>query len=78
MKFASFFAAVFLAAPACAQQFDPQLISGCAACHGADGISRFGEVPNLADQNQPHLLNQLRVFHTGKRPRKEMGYMSRT
>ncbi|HTV32474.1 MAG TPA: c-type cytochrome [Methylocella sp.] len=71
------FTAVFLAAPVCAQQADTQLISGCVPCHGADGIAKFGEVPNLAAQNEPYLLNQLRAFHTGKRVHKEMRYMSR-
>lgn len=63
--------------PGAAQQFDPQLIAGCAPCHGADGIARFGEVPNLAGQNAPYLLNQLRAFHAGRRQHKEMAYMSR-
>ncbi len=77
MKSAIFFVTVFLAAPACAQQVEPELISSCAPCHGADGISRFGGVPNLAGQNEPYLVNQLRAFHTGKRVHKEMRYMSR-
>ena len=65
------------ATTAAAQQMDPQMIAGCVPCHGADGISRFGEVPNLAGQNAPYLLNQLRAFHAGRRPHKEMAYMSR-
>lgn len=77
MKLAIFFAAVFLTAPACAQKVVPELISGCVPCHGADGIARFGEVPILAGQNQPYLLNQLHAFQSGKRPHKEMRYMTR-
>jgi len=77
MKHVIFFAALSLAGPACAQSIDPELIAGCLPCHGADGISRFGGVPNLAGQNEPYLLNQLRAFHTGKRLHKEMSYMSR-
>lgn len=53
------------------------LIEGCVPCHGADGIAKFGEVPNLAGQNELYLLNQLHAFHEGKRAHKEMGYMSR-
>jgi cytochrome c553 len=67
----------FLAAPAVAQQIDPELISGCVPCHGADGLAKFGEVPILAGQNVPYLLNQLHAFHTGKRVHKEMRYMTR-
>lgn len=77
MKPAIFFAALFVAAPAFAQPIDSELISECTPCHGADGISKFGDVPNLAGQNEPYLINQLRAFHTRKRPHKEMDYMSR-
>ena len=72
MRIAIFFAAIFIATPACAQQAVPEPISGCAPCHGADGIARFGEVPILAGQNAPYLLNQLHAFQTGKRAHKEM------
>ncbi|SFK48209.1 c-type cytochrome [Methylocapsa palsarum] len=83
MKAAIFFSALLFAAglslsgSASAQQSRPELVSGCAPCHGADGVSRSGAVPNLAGQNEPYLLNQLRAFHTGKRAHKEMRYMSR-
>jgi cytochrome c553 len=68
---------VILAAPAWAQPIDYKLISGCVPCHGADGIAKFAEVPNLAGQNEPYLLNQLHAFHAGKRVHKEMDYMAR-
>jgi cytochrome c553 len=68
---------VILAAPAWAQAIDYKLISGCVPCHGADGIAKFAEVPNLAGQNEPYLLNQLHAFHAGKRVHKEMDYMAR-
>lgn len=41
--------------------------SFCANCHGADGNSRQGEVPNLAGQNPVYLLNQVHKFYTGER-----------
>ena len=68
---------VILATPAWAQSIDYKLISGCVPCHGADGIAKFAEVPNLAGQNEPYLLNQLHAFHAGKRVHKEMDYMAR-
>ena len=34
----------------------------CVPCHGADGISRDADVPNLAGQNAAYLYNQLRAF----------------
>ena len=76
-KIAILFAAFLLAAPACAQQAAPELISGCVPCHGADGIARYGEVPILAGQNAPYVLNQLHAFQSGKRAHKEMRYMTR-
>jgi cytochrome c553 len=77
--FAAFCVSVglLLGLPGSARAFDQQMIAGCVPCHGADGISRFGEAPNLAGQNAPYLLNQLRAFHTGKRVHREMHYMSR-
>jgi len=77
MKLTIFFAVVFFGTLASAQPLELDLISGCAPCHGTDGISKFGEVPNLAGQNKIYLLNQLRAFHSGKRTHKEMRYMSR-
>jgi cytochrome c553 len=76
MKIAMLFGAVLLVAPAWAQQA-PELILGGVPCHGANGIARFGEVPILAGQNAPYLLNQLHAFQTGKRTHKEMRYMTR-
>lgn len=77
MRFSAFFFAVTaFAVPALAQPIAPKQIAACAPCHSADGVSRFGEVPNLAGQNEPYLLNQLRAFHSGKRPHKQMQYMS--
>jgi cytochrome c553 len=39
----------------------------CANCHGADGNSKLGEVPNLAGQNPIYLLTQVHKFFTGER-----------
>ena len=53
------------------------VLTQCAACHGADGVARDVEVPNLAGQHDRYLLTQLQNFRSGKRPHKEMRYMSR-
>jgi cytochrome c553 len=53
------------------------LMVQCAACHGADGIARDSEVPNLACQHDRYLYNQLLNFKSGKRPHKEMRFMGR-
>ena len=41
--------------------------SFCQNCHGADGNSSMGEVPNLAGQNPAFLLEQIRKFGSGQR-----------
>jgi len=52
-------------------------VEGCVPCHGADGIARDAEVPNLAAQNVPYLYHQLKAFKSGSRKHPEMHYMSR-
>ena len=71
--------AVLIAAPAHAQRHPvrPDL-SQCAACHGAEGVARDSEVPNLAGQNEVYLVNQLRAFRSGARRHPEMRFMSKT
>jgi cytochrome c553 len=49
----------------------------CAACHGADGIAKSVDVPHLAGQHELYLLDQIKAFRSGKRPHKEMRFMSR-
>ncbi len=53
------------------------VIDQCAACHGVDGIAKDVEVPDLAGQHDAYLFNQLQHFKSGRRPHKEMRYMSR-
>ncbi len=53
------------------------VIAQCAACHGAEGIAKDVEIPNLAGQHDRYLVTQLQNFRSGKRPHKEMRYMSR-
>jgi len=53
------------------------IAEACAPCHGDEGIAKSVDVPNLAGQHNVYLYNQLRAFRTGKRPHKEMRFMSR-
>ena len=43
------------------------LASGCAACHGANGVSVNPPWPNLAGQSKDYLLNALRAYRSGER-----------
>ncbi len=74
----SLFIAALMARPAAAQVENLQeALAQCAACHGTDGIARSADVPNLAGQRYGYLLQQLHNFRSGKRPHKEMRFMSR-
>ena len=53
------------------------LMVQCAACHGADGIARASDVPDLAGQHDVYIYNQLKAFKSGKRKHKEMQYLGR-
>ena len=44
----------------------------CAACHGADGISRMPGTPHLAGQPAEYLAAQLRAFRGGSRAHEVM------
>jgi cytochrome c553 len=54
-----------------------EIIVQCAACHGVEGIAKSADVPHLAGQHELYLFNQIKAFRSGKRPHKEMRYMSR-
>ena len=41
--------------------------AACAACHGADGISKVPTFPNLKGQKDAYLVKQLKAFRDGKR-----------
>ena len=43
------------------------LLAACQTCHGRDGISEAGDVPNLAGQKLDYLMRQLEAFRSGER-----------
>lgn len=43
------------------------LAAGCAACHGAEGISSNPAWPNLAGQKRGYLAAQIKAFRDGRR-----------
>lgn len=49
-----------------AAEAPPQAVS-CQACHGAEGISSAGNIPNLAGQKRDYLAQQLDAFRSGAR-----------
>lgn len=49
----------------------------CAACHGADGMSKVPIYPNLAGQKEAYLVKQMKDFRSGARKDPVMGPMSK-
>tara|TARA_B100001173_G_C15734448_1_gene440006 strand:+ start:30 stop:653 length:624 start_codon:yes stop_codon:yes gene_type:complete len=72
---AIFISSIFLIAAGDAssvqEKGDPEkgknMVSACAACHGADGNSLAGLWPSIAGQNYKYLLKQLRLVKSGDR-----------
>jgi cytochrome c553 len=48
----------------------------CAGCHGLNGISVSGDIPNLAGQKADYLKTQLKAFRDGKRKNDFMNVMA--
>lgn len=55
-------------APALAnQQFDLEKVAICVACHGADGIGKAEQYPNLQGKPVEYIAAQLGYFKSGLR-----------
>ena len=70
-------AALVAPAQALSQKDLQDVVVQCAVCHGADGVSRDDSIPNLDGQHDRYLYNQIAAFRAGRRPHKEMKFMSR-
>ncbi|MCB1678872.1 MAG: cytochrome c [Halioglobus sp.] len=53
-----------------------QLLS-CVACHGADGIGKAPDYPNLRGQKAAYLEKQLKAYRSGERVSPDMSRMAR-
>jgi cytochrome c553 len=49
----------------------------CFACHGADGIAKTPDAPNLAGQNETYLVKALNDYKTGARQHEVMSLMAK-
>jgi len=49
----------------------------CFVCHGADGLARAPDAPNLAGQNAGYLVKALKDYRSGKRENEMMGTMAK-
>lgn len=50
-----------------AQTQADELVASCVACHGADGVGKADQYPNLQKQKQAYLIKQLKDFRSGAR-----------
>jgi cytochrome c553 len=66
-----------MAAQSFAQGAAPAKANQCFACHGADGISKMPDAPNLAGQNEAYLVKALNDFKSGKRENEMMSLMAK-
>lgn len=49
----------------------------CFACHGADGVAKLPDAPNLAGQNESYLIKALHDFKKGERVNEMMSLMAK-
>ena len=56
---------------------DQTKLGNCVACHGADGIGKAPQYPNLQGQKAAYLEKQLKAYKSGDRKDKTMNIMAR-
>ena len=56
----------------------PPIAGRCVACHGADGIGKAPQYPNLAEQKAAYMVKQMRAFRSGERQDPWMSAMARS
>jgi cytochrome c553 len=49
----------------------------CFTCHGADGMSKAPDAPNLAGQNESYLVKALKDYKSGARKHEVMSMMTK-
>ncbi len=52
---------------AAALDANQEIIASCVACHGANGIGKADQYPNLQNQKTAYMVKQLRDFKSGAR-----------
>ncbi len=46
---------------------DQAKVAACVACHGADGVGKADQYPNLQGQGEAYMVKQLKAFQSGSR-----------
>lgn len=50
----------------------------CFVCHGADGMAKVPDAPNLAGQNPTYLVKALKDYRAGRREHEVMSMMAKS
>jgi cytochrome c553 len=53
-------------------------LGSCVACHGADGIGKAPQYPNLQGQKAAYLEKQLKAYKSGERKDPTMNIMAKS
>jgi cytochrome c553 len=71
--------ALLAAAPTRAEPIAAPPVAGrCVACHGADGIGKAAQYPDLRGQKAAYMEKQLRAYRSGERTDPWMSAMARS
>lgn len=49
----------------------------CFVCHGADGLAKVPDAPNLAGQNAAYMVKALKDYRSGKRENEVMSMIAK-
>ena len=70
-------AAVLAALPLTVSAAPPAKLTVCVACHGADGVGKAPQYPNLRGQKVKYIEKQLKAFRGGDRKDPFMSVMAK-
>lgn len=54
----------------------PDIAARCTPCHGADGLSKLPNAPNLAGQPEMYLVEALEAYRSGERRNGQMSVVA--
>jgi cytochrome c553 len=62
---------------ATADDMNQEKVAQCVACHGADGVGKANEYPDLQGKPVDYLIGQLRYFKSGMRKSSTMNIVAK-
>lgn len=74
---AAVLAAIAVSSPQAVSAAPPAKLTVCVACHGADGVGKSPQYPNLRGQKVKYIEKQLKAFRGGDRKDPFMSVMAK-